>query len=822
MSSRRPLCLICLLVVGAIYLFTGMSPPQPSWAVDECEGRTARVRGTVADRQMKNGTFQIYLTNVSFLKDQNIQGTGKYQFPEKTTGIIVKISESNAVQQYARLGSKIEAKGVFAPFDAPTCEGQFNMRTYYMIRGYEGQLLRARITGYSDDCNILFETLRRIRERSYAVLSGNMSADDAALVAAMTLGDRSGLGQEVKDLFQSAGISHVLALSGLHIASVGMALLAVLRKAGMNARAAAALSGTVIALYAIMTGLSTSTVRAMIMFAISVTAVILGRSYDLLSSAALSAVLIVIENPYYISDPGFLMSFGAVIGIACIFPLFDRLPELLAVRDMPASRSHGSRVKKRAVALYRAVCITVSVTLATLPVTASGFMQISLCSAVINLVVIPLMGVVLFTGFTGIIIGLIGLNPAFILKITHYILWFYQYLGKKSEKIDGNMLLIGKPEKWQSITYAIILISIVISSNIIFDRKKLNNTYGKSIDRTGRRYTNNNRRYAKNADNKIAYVIENMSDRRRRKKRNLLMICAYTVMLLCAFVIISLHPRSGLEIRNVDVGQGDCTLIWGDGIPAVMIDGGSSDVKQAGMYRILPVLKANRIEVIECCFLTHMDSDHVSGVIELLEDEGCPVKIRRIIVSDAVRSAGSAENFIRLSEAARRKGTEIISVSSGDAMRAGPVVLSCMSPLPEGAAVSDSGSPSTDENDNSIVLHLQYPEIDGYAAFSAIFTGDISENVEVPLASSVPDITYLKVAHHGSRYSSSSPFLKKADPEVAVISVGEDNSYGHPSPEALKRLEAAGARIFRTDEDGEVILTYDDGKVGVRTFVPSS
>ena len=266
MSVRRPLCLICLLFLFIIFICTGGAPPSPGWDVDRCKGLTVTVTGTVKDRQKKDETFLIRLTDVCFVsKPDTAEGT---YFPRGSTGIVIRTDADSA--SYVKIGSRIEAKGVFAPFEVPTCEGQFDSRTYYMIRGYEGQLVRARITGISEKYDIMAEGLRRLRDRAVAILCDNMDEKDAGLVTAMTLGDKTLLDSGVKELYQQAGISHVLALSGLHIASVGLALLTLLKKSGLPVRLAALLAGGVIGLYAVMTGMSTSTARAMLMFALAV------------------------------------------------------------------------------------------------------------------------------------------------------------------------------------------------------------------------------------------------------------------------------------------------------------------------------------------------------------------------------------------------------------------------------------------------------------------------------------------------------------------------------------------------------------------------
>ena len=137
------------------------------------------------------------------------------------------------------------------------------------------------------------------------------------------------------------------------------------------------------------------------------------------------------------------------------------------------------------------------------------------------------------------------------------------------------------------------------------------------------------------------------------EKKKITIALITPVIFLISAVILTVHPREDLEIRNVDVGQGDCALIWGDDIPTVMIDGGSTDIKQPAKYRIVPVLKANRVTVIDCCFLSHMDSDHVNAVIEMLEDSTCVIKLKTIYVSrNVVSSDEETENYARLKSAA--------------------------------------------------------------------------------------------------------------------------------------------------------------------------
>ncbi len=813
MPVRRPVCLICLLFLVIIYMVTG-GTPKPSWDVDAADGKTVMVTGTVADRQEKNGTLQVYLTDV-LISDESRSisdptGSDQTYFPKKSKGIVVKLSDDQSNTEYAKLGSSIRAKGVFVPFEQPRCEGMFDSRTYYMIRGYEGQLKRARIIGASHEYSIIKESLRNLRDMATAILQDNMSENDAGLVAAMTLGDKSELDAEIKELYQVAGISHVLALSGLHIASVGLALLSLLRKTGMGERGAAVISGTVIAFYAVMTGMSVSTVRALIMFLLSVIAILIGRTYDLICAAAWSAVIILAFNPYYVYDSGFLLSFLAIVGIAFIYPVLEGIPRILGKAEagfLKENEKSSSRIHVFIGKLYQGICISLSVMIATFPVMANGFMQVSVWSVVINLAVIPLMSVVLATGFLGIIVGLCGLNPWIILKITHYILNFYEAVCETSAKIPGNLFITGKPETWQLITYAIITGTAVFAGNMALCKQNKKTPSQKSVNRTGRHNSKDNIRNSIERSNKITYVINTVSSERANRARKITILMITTVMIICSVVIVNYRKREELEIRNVDVGQGDCALIWGHSVPVIMIDGGSTDIRQVGKYRIVPVLKANKVSKIDYCFISHMDSDHVNGILEILEDEKCGITVKRVVVSEvSCRKEADNENMQRLFAAADKGRCEVMTISSFDELKLGELRIKCLAPKRNWEGTFDA-------NDASVVLTAHC------ANFSALFTGDISENTERQIVSLVPDVSYLKVAHHGSRTSSSYDFLREACPEISVISVGEGNSYGHPTPEALARLQEIDSDIYRTDMGGEVIIRINHDKMHITQYM---
>lgn len=800
MKIRRPLCLVCIVFLCIVYVFMKGKPPSPSWDVDYFNGRMIMISGRITDRQIKNGILNIYLNDVSIERNTFLKGTDKADFPEKIKGIVIKVTDYEDIVQYVKLGAYLDAKGVFEPFEKPMNEGQFDSRSYYMIRGYEGMLKRAKITGVTQNYSRVNEGLRRFRDRAFETIEEYMGQEDGGLVAAMTLGDKSGLDTELKELYQNAGISHVLALSGLHIASVGLCILKILRKTGVRLSFAAAISGGLVCVYGIMTGLSTSTLRAMIMFALAVVALIIGRTYDLLSAAALSAILIIVENPGYIFDSGFLLSFGAVVAIGVVFPIVNEVgTEILScscriIKETVKIKSHtiNSKLDKTESpslchgffeTLQQGICISISVTIVTLPVMTYSFFQVSRYSILLNLIIIPLMGVVLATGFAGIALGLVAnaLDLGYlrfctgcIFKITEVILKIYQILGELTTNLSSNLSLFGRPKIWQIVAYSILAITGVIFGNRAISKKN-----GKD-------------------------------DVRMQKEKRSLLLLSVSLFVLGA-LILKIHPIAGLEIRNVFVGQGDCAVITGKNQPVIVIDGGSTDVKSVGKYRILPVLKSNAISQIDFCFLTHPDEDHINGIIEILEDPTCGVKIKNLVMGTEILSDFITENdsYDRLISAIKSSGAKFLTVSAGDVLSLDDLKITCINP---------GDSDNSDLNDSSIVLSVKYVPAD----FDMMFTGDISSEAEQDIVARLEnhkdllDCDYLKVPHHGSRNSSSKEFLEMVSPKLSVISAGIDNSYGHPHKETLCRLESVGTKIYCTAEDGEVITKVDkDGKVVV-------
>jgi competence protein ComEC len=263
------------------------------------------------------------------------------------------------------------------------------------------------------------------------------------------------------------------------------------------------------------------------------------------------------------------------------------------------------------------------------------------------------------------------------------------------------------------------------------------------------------------------------------------------------------NNNNKLTIIFLDVGQGDSILIIFPNQKTILIDGGEHDQSDT----ILSLLKEYNIEKIDNVVATHPHADHIGGLLNIIQN----VPIGKIYDTGQEHNTQTFENYLDLIESKRipfnlaRENNEIDDLDS-------KVDIKILNP-PEPLFVGTGN----DINDNSIVLKLTYSN------FSILFTGDIGEIPEERLVSNeniIKDIDILKVPHHGSKYSSTVEFLQTVNPQIAVISVGEDNRYGHPHLETLERLENQESikHIFRTDIDGTIILITDGSQYAMKSL----
>ena len=765
---RRPLCAISIVFSLIMYIFLLLTG-----GVDLTEyipdSRKVTFTGTIYNKSNKGGEEILFLKNIDMMYGQN--NSKSYHNCKR-----LKVSLGDDTTDKYKIGQKIKAYGGYYNYNVPQNEGEFNTRRYYRIRGIEGNVKSATVTMKSNSCSSLHNALFEIKEKTKQIYEACMNPLDAGLLEALVLGDKDSLDADEKELYQDAGIAHILSLSGLHIATVGLCLYSFLRKTCFGVRGSSVISAMIMIFYGIITGLSTSTIRALIMFMLGIVARSIGRTYDLMSGVSLSAILILIENPLYIFDSGFLMSVLAVVGIGVIHPILCQLFE--------------GHTLKRIDGVKNSLCISISATLTTLPVTMCNYYKVALYGPLINIIVVPLVGVILALGLLAGILGNVaiyvekllciysisGNNTAiendlhkilsFILKPTETIFLIYRKIAGFSRSIKGNVWITGKPSICNITVYIILLC--------------------------------------------VAVIFWEISIKQNSWIRKAVTFMLFAISIVC----ISIRSYPKLEIDVLSVGQGACNIIYGKNIPTIMIDNGSLDRKKVFKYTVEPFLLSKGISEVDQIYITHPDADHVSGIEEMLED-GSEIGVGHVFMSI---NDDKMHSMVDIKCGADRYHV----INRGSAVDTNGIRIECISPVNKGLLSWDSA----DGNDESLVLKISHKE----SGYKALFTGDISAETEERIISSksysdeIKSVDFMTVAHHGSRFSSCDRFLSVANPKVCTISAGKNNSYGHPHKETLERLEKnlPEAKVVRTDESGQIKVKVDRGKVQINRFIDAN
>lgn len=758
---RRPLCLIGLVYVAAIWILVYFRPGGS--AADSLSGEQVVVAGYVDRKEYRLSrgvkTPVLYLSDAvileqnqtaileRFLSDsEKIPKSSMYHLWKEKRDILRR-KDSRATEgvlcymrdnKLPKTGSLVMVRGTYRAFLHATNPGEFDAAVYYGIAGQQGRTMDSILLTESAAYDHFRETLYRIRTCLSLLLDACYDERDASVMKAMLLGEKGMLDAELKELYQASGIVHILAVSGLHLSVIGMGLHKLLKRVRMPYAVNIIFCISLMYCYGMMTGMGTSMIRAYVMFALHLFAGLAGRTYDLMTAVTVSALIILLQQPLYLRHSGFLFSFGAVCGIGILLPV---------ARTNMLDRGRA----------VQAVLSGAVITVATLPVYLCYYYEFPPYSVLLNLIVIPCMTFVLLCGLLSLGAAACSLSLGAAISVpTHILLWFYEKCCAVCLYLPGNIWSVGRPALWQILLFfGILLVTVVWNERI----PKLLFWQG----------------------------------------------------ILCALVAVGIRMAPGLQITMVDVGQGECIYLSEESGMRMLIDGGSSDKSDVAKYQIVPFLKYEGVTRLDAVVVTHPDDDHISGICAILEDmPQNRFEIGALCLPD-VGEAGRNEAYRRLERLAARAGVPVRYIGYGDSLRCGEVMLTCIHP--------EKGWNTEESNAYSTVLRLSYGN------FTALFTGDLEglgeRRVEelVEANESLQNITMLKVAHHGSGNSTGERFLCSINPKIALISAGKDNRYGHPHGELLERLRRQGCLVRCTQESGAVTVRVRGGKVIVNGYV---
>ena len=663
-----------------------------------------------------------------------------------------------------KIGNIIKVRGKLRQFEEAANKGNFDSKKYYLSLGFYGKIEAGTIevinSDYSGIRQGLYEMRMEIIERLEKLCSDNKGIfsiinNKNGIIGAIILGDKTDLDSGIKELYSVSGIAHILAISGLHISFIGMAIYRLLRRR-FRFLFSAAVSIPVVLSFGIMSGFGISTIRAIIMFILKIIGEVLGRKYDAITAISLAGLVLLVQNPFVVCNSGFQMSFGAIIAIVLILPIVE---EILNTDNK----------------IIKVLSANFTISLVMNPILAWNYYELPTFSFLLNIVVVPLMSVVIVSSIVGIFCSCImfGFGKVVIFPGCG-ILELYTFLCNIINKSSVASIVVGQPKVTIIIVYYAILLVV------LFGLKNIRTKYTRA---------EKERNIIKK---ETGLVLEKKAKKERRiKGQNVKLRLACIVGFLLLNCLIYYIPNPGFYITFINVGQGDGILIHGDNGTKVMVDGGSTSEKQVAKNCIVPYLKAEGIGTIDYSIITHTDKDHISGILEILENNNSNrIRIKNLVMPDINMKD---DTYNELIEKAKLKKINVLYIKKGDTLSLGKTKIKCIYP--------ETTTTASDKNDYCTVLSVKNK------TSKILLTGDISKEIEEKIKDDIEEnYTVLKVAHHGSNYSSSEKFLKKVNPKYSIISVGKNNSYGHPGNETMERLRKQGGVIYRTDEKGGITI----------------
>lgn len=730
-------------------------------------GQQMYVRGTLIRKEQKNERWQLTLA-----------------LPGYENRVVVSTEDGGYPP-----GCVLSVKGSVREFNSPRNEGQFNEKQYYKNRKIIGRMSAKEMVCVRAPYGMFawWEKLYSLRTDLCSVYEACLPVREAGIMSAMAAGEKALLESDVRTLFQQAGISHILAISGMHISMIGMSVYTLLRKCKRSYAQGACATAGVLMLYGMMIGMGVSASRAIGMFLIYLLAQCMGRGYDTCSALAVLATLLLLENPFLLHDASFQFSFLAVLGVVTTGMILPK-------------KEDGGRMYRLVYPLSAALLLQ----LFTLPLVAFYYYELPLYALFLNLLLLPYLGMVLGFGLAGGCVGILLLPVArFLLIPCRIVLTVYMWMCEVTARLPFSTVICGRPSMGKLWLYYGLLCILLFTIEYLTKQKHV------------RVKTN---RYEAEPPGCVAEKGDAESEVVRGAGRIYGSLVAGTVLLLTFLIHV---PSAGFEIDYLDVGQGDGSMLRTDDGVVCFVDGGSTDVSGVGTYRILPFLKSKGIRKVDYWILSHLDEDHVNGFYEVLE---AGYRIDAVVIS---RQMPENEAKLRLLETLAQYEVPVIVVRGGDTLQlinsdGVDAMFFEMADRTGGTKVEqtpggilrflspDATTPVYDCNGSSLVCLYEDAHV------RALWTGDIGADQEKWLLKSgrLQKIDIYKAAHHGSKYSNSEAYLKALSPKLSVISCGEHNRYGHPDAEAVARIEAAGSHILYTMKSGQIkVRACEDGLV---------
>ena len=614
---------------------------------------------------------------------------------------------------------------------------------------------------------------RAFSRHAIAAAVGRWSAQSAAIVAAIVIGDRVGLDPAVQRRLQEAGTYHVIAISGGNIAILAGLFIGLFRFAGWLGRTAMLLSIAALAAYAAFVGNGASVDRATLMAAVYFAARVIDHRSPPLNALAVTAALLVLADPLAIADPAFVLTIGATLAILIAVPLVTQVGQVRQVGQV----GNVARIPTVVATLRHAATVmfiaSTAVEALLFPVGAFVFSRVTFAGLALNFLAIPLMAVAQIAGMVVVPIAAVSTKAAAVAG-------FAAHLGAAGLVASADLVRFAPFLTYRIAPPSILMIAIYYASVALWWT-----LWRRRVESTGSR--------------------ESSPERFVRRASAAAAAGAALWILIDPHTLIAAGGDGRLHVTAIDVGQGDAIFVVFPRGSTLLVDAGglsSSSTFDIGDRVVAPVIRDAGFRRLDLVALTHGDPDHIGGAAAIVDEfrprevwEGIPVP--------------RSEPLARLRSLARARGARWANVYAGDHVLVDEVDVIARHPAPA------DWERQKVRNDDSIVLELRWRDV------SVVLTGDAGRVVEHAIAPTFTPapLRVVKIPHHGSLTSSSPDFVAALHPQVAIVSAGRSNHFGHPVPEVLDRYRAAGAEVYRTDQDGAVTVTTDGHSLNVHTFV---
>lgn len=761
-----PAVLAIVLLLGVLRA-DAVSEPLPLTAQGEA---LIALEGRITDDPEFSGQ------RVEFTLELSAADSGSGMFPVKNRVLVYADPPNDLVSRrsppYFYYGDLVAITGTLR---RPEPFGGFDYPSYLASQGITGIVLAesATVTGESGGWRKWPYWLRGQLSES---IEDTLPYPQSALGQALLLGKRGNLPPEMVQDFRGTGTSHLLAISGLH---VGVVVVMFLTGAawlfGRRGFYFLAVPLLMVWIYALVSGLPPSVVRAAVMGSVYLVAVGIGRPGSVLPALALSAGIMTAVSPEIVQRVSFQLSFAAVGGIALAQSVMPQWSMGLVNRDQAWWQPWVFHVSR---ALALGLTVSLAATLATWPLVAVNFHEVALLGVVVTVLALPAMPFIMAGTLVAAVVGLFSVPVG---QLFGWLVWVpLSYLIGLVEAAPGWTFQADWVATWLLWVWYPVLGALLL----LLTPGRINRIWSQYRGKT-QSHINHQPLPAKTVPVIFGAVL-------------------MTAVAVTLWWQVGSSGDGNLHVYFFDVGQGDSALIVTPEGRQVLVDGGPDlDNATQALNRVISA----RDRSLDLVVMTHLDADHSRGLLQVLDRYQVGAVLSGV---DSTRSA----MFAQWQAAVERNDANVVPIYQGYRLDLGSGVAAEVLNPRSGSSNNGPGSNGSGNND-AVVLRLTYGSI------SFLLTADIEAETEAILSTGDTGIqsTVLKAAHHGSKSSSTAGFIRQVDPAAVLVSVGERNSYGHPNPGVMDRLteQAGDENLYRTDRDGDVEFVTDGTKLWVNT-----